>query len=178
MKQRRAASAAALDASLPGRSSRSPSRREIISHSAAQTWKLGERMGRLLKGSEVLALCGELGAGKTCFIQGLAKGLDVREPYVCSPTFIFIQQYEGRLTLYHVDLYRIDRASDAEGLGLLDCFHKKSVVAIEWAEKALELLPPLRITIEIKNLGRTERRLRFHIPAEFEDLWARWAAEK
>jgi tRNA threonylcarbamoyladenosine biosynthesis protein TsaE len=76
---------------------------------------MGERLGRLLKGGEVLAVCGDLGAGKTCFIQGLAKGLGVRETYLASPTFIFIQKYQGRLPFYHADLYRIDRASDAEG---------------------------------------------------------------
>jgi len=116
----------------------------------------------------VLAISGDLGAGKTCFSQGLARGLGVRETYLASPTFIFIQKYAGRTTFYHVDLYRIDRASDAEGLGLLECFDQKSVVAIEWAEKALEFLPALRITLEIKNRGGKDRQLLFHVPAEFE----------
>jgi tRNA threonylcarbamoyladenosine biosynthesis protein TsaE len=140
---------------------------ELVSRSPAQTRRLGERWGRRLRGGEVFAVCGDLGAGKTCFIQGLARGLGVRDPYLSSPTFVFIQKYAGRWTLYHVDLYRIDRASDAEGLGLLECFDQKSVVAVEWAEKAREFLPPLRITLEIKNRGGSERRLLFHVPAEF-----------
>ena len=141
---------------------------QLISHSPAETRRLGERLGHLLKGGAVLAVCGDLGAGKTCFIQGLAKGLEVRETYLPSPTFIFIKKYAGRLTLYHVDLYRIDRASDAEGLGLLECFDQKSVVAIEWAEKAFEFLPAVRITVEIKNRGGKERQLLFRIPVELE----------
>ncbi len=151
-------------------SPRPPLRLQLVSHSPAETRRLGERLGRLLKGGEVLAVCGDLGTGKTCFIQGLARGLGVREAYLSSPTFIFIQKYAGRLTFYHVDLYRIDRASDAEGLGLLECFDQKSVVAIEWAEKAFEFLPELRITVEIKNRGGKERQLLFHIPAEFEHV--------
>ena len=143
---------------------------EILSHSPAQTRRLGERLGRLLKGGEVLAVCGDLGAGKTCFIQGLAKGLGVRETYLPSPTFIFIQKYDGRMVFYHADLYRIDRASDAEGLGLLECFDQKSVSAIEWPEKALEYLPALRITVQIKNCGAKDRQLLFHVPAEFEHI--------
>ena len=156
-----------------GRQARlSPARRggqvQLVSHSPAQTRRLGERLGRLLKGGEVLAVCGDLGAGKTCFVQGLARGLGVREAYLASPTFIFIQKYAGRMTFYHVDLYRINRASDAEGLGLLECFDQKSVVAIEWAEKAYEFLPALRISIEIKNRGGKDRQLLFDVPAEFE----------
>ena len=143
---------------------------KILSHSPAQTRRMGERLGRLLKGGEVLAVCGDLGAGKTCFIQGLAKGLGVRETYLPSPTFIFIQKYDGRVVFYHADLYRIDRASDAEGLGLLECFDQKSVSAIEWAEKALEYLPALRITVRIKNRGAKDRQLLFHVPAEFEHV--------
>ena len=140
----------------------------FTSRSPAQTRKLGEKLGRLLKGGEVVALCGDLGAGKTCFIQGLAKGLDVRETYIASPTFIFIQKYDGRLTLYHADLYRIERPSEAEGLGLLECFNSKSVAAVEWAEKAIEYLPASRITLEIENRGEKMRELRFNIPAEYE----------
>jgi tRNA threonylcarbamoyladenosine biosynthesis protein TsaE len=143
---------------------------QLFSHSPAQTRRFGERLGRLLQGGEVFAVCGDLGAGKTCFIQGLARGLGVRDSYLSSPTFIFIQKYAGRLALYHVDLYRIDHASDAEGLGLLDCFDQKSIVAIEWAERAQAFLPPLRITVEIKNGGGSKRRLLFHVPAEFEYL--------
>jgi len=150
--------------------SRPPHCFQLISHSPAETRRLGERLGHLLKGGEVLAVCGDLGAGKTCFIQGLARGLEIRETYLSSPTFIFIQKYAGRLTFYHVDLYRIDRASDVEGLGLLECFDQKSVVAIEWAEKAFAYLPALRITVEIKNRGRKDRQLLFRIPAEFEHV--------
>ena len=148
--------------------SRTPFR--FHSRSPAQTRKLGERLGRLLKGGEVLALCGNLGAGKTCFIQGLAKGLGVREAYLPSPTFIFIQKYIGRLTLYHADLYRIERPSDAEGLGLLECFDRRSVAAVEWAEKAIEYLPAQRITLEIEQSGEKDRRLQFHVPAEYEHV--------
>jgi len=155
---------------LPIRAEAGGWRIRFVSHSPAQTRRFGEQLGRLLQGGEVFAVSGDLGAGKTCFIQGLARGLGVRDSYLPSPTFIFIQKYAGRLTLYHVDLYRIERASDAEGLGLLDCFDQKSIVAVEWAERAEAFLPPLRITLEIKNGGGSKRRLHFHVPAEFEYL--------
>jgi len=155
---------------LPIRAEANGTQFQFVSHSPAQTRRFGERLGHLLQGGEVFAICGDLGAGKTCFIQGLAKGLGVRDPYVASPTFIFIQKYAARLALYHVDLYRIDRASDAEGLGLLDCFDQKSVVAVEWAERAQAFLPTLKIPVEIKNCGGSKRRLLFHVPAEFEYL--------
>lgn len=167
LKSHRLPSASRTSGPIKGVSSR-PLNLQLASHSPAQTRRIGERLGRLLKGGEVLAVCGDLGAGKTCFIQGLAKGLGVRETYLASPTFIFIQRYQGRTAFYHADLYRIDRASDAEGLGLLECFDRKSVAAIEWAEKALEFLPALRITVKIKNRGEKDRQLMFHVPAELE----------
>jgi tRNA threonylcarbamoyladenosine biosynthesis protein TsaE len=168
LKTRRRPSAAGTAA--PMKTVSPPERAGIrfISRSPAETRRLAERLGRLLKGGEVFALSGDLGAGKTCFIQGLAKGVGVRESYLPSPTFIFLQRYEGRLTLYHADLYRIERPSDAEGLGLLECFDEKSVVAVEWAEKAIDYLPESRITIKIENRGEKERRLEFDVPAEYE----------
>jgi tRNA threonylcarbamoyladenosine biosynthesis protein TsaE len=109
--------------------------------SAAETQALAAALAAELPRGAVLCLHGDLGAGKTCFVQGLARALGVRRP-VGSPTFTLINEYRGRRGLAHIDLYRIRGAGDAFGLGLEDyLFHFDGVVAIEWAERAGELLP-------------------------------------
>lgn len=94
-----------------------------------------------LKGGAVLALHGDLGAGKTCFVQGLAAALGVQQA-VNSPTFTVIHEYACTPPLYHADLYRIRDADDAFGLGLEEYFGSDGIIVIEWAERAAELLPP------------------------------------
>jgi tRNA threonylcarbamoyladenosine biosynthesis protein TsaE len=135
---------------------------EIISKSQDETKSLGAALGKLLSGGEILGLEGELGAGKTCFIQGLARGLGVSESeYVRSPTFTIINEYSGRVPLYHFDLYRLGNVGEIDSLGYEEYFGGKGVVAIEWFEK----MPPadfrrllnLRIDITDDN----ERKLYF-----------------
>lgn len=101
----------------------------------------------------MLAFHGELGAGKTCFIQGLAEGLGVTQA-VNSPTFMIVNEYRGRLPLYHIDLYRIHGEEDALNLGLDEYLHGRGVTAIEWAEKVERLLPPaaVHITLEMRTV--------------------------
>lgn len=114
---------------------------ELETTSAAATQAFAAEWAATLPPGTVLCLHGELGAGKTCFVQGLAKGLGVRRP-VGSPTFTLINEYRGRLPLAHIDLYRVRGSADAFGLGLEDyLFHFAGVVAIEWAERAADLLP-------------------------------------
>lgn len=134
---------------------------EIITQSAQETQKLGEKIGRGLKKGKVVALYGELGGGKTTFIQGLARGLGVKKR-VISPTFVFSREYPlQRKTFYHVDLYRIEEADQAKGLGLKEMFSDPTaIVAIEWAEKIKKRLPKERMDVFFEYLDENKRRIR------------------
>ena len=139
----------------------------IVTRSAGETRALGRRLGRLLGPGTVLALRGELGAGKTCFVQGLARALGVRRP-VGSPTFTLINEYKGRRALAHVDLYRVRGAGDAFGLGLEDyLFRFGGIVAIEWAERVAELLPETcwHVRLEARGAGEQARTVTIDRPA-------------
>lgn len=134
----------------------------IDSFRAEDTFDLGKKIGEQSKAGEVYTLVGDLGAGKTVFTQGLAKGLGVKEP-VNSPTFTIVQVYEdGRLPFYHFDVYRIGDLSEMEEIGYEDCFYGKGVSLIEWADLIEELLPEeyTRITIQKdRNKGFDYRRI-------------------
>lgn len=111
-------------------------RLEIITHTEAETRTLGSQIGFFLSHGLTVALTGGLGSGKTCLVQGLARGLDVSDEYpVTSPTYTLINEYPGRLKLYHVDLYRLDNPVDCDDIGLYDILDSGGVVAIEWADK-------------------------------------------
>ncbi len=113
-----------------------------------ETIKLGEIIASLLKPGSIIALKGELGAGKTVLVKGVAKGLDTREE-PNSPTFVIMNAYEGRLPLYHFDLYRICGVDELEGIGYEDYFFGDGVSVIEWADRIEEILPEETIRIEI-----------------------------
>ena len=126
------------------------------------TRDLGRRLGELLQGGEVISLKGDLGAGKTTFVQGLAQGLGLSWNDVVSPTFILAVNLKGgRLELKHVDLYRLD-GEEALELGLEEMMtgpgYESGVTAVEWAERAEELLPGDRIEIELSWAGPDKRR--------------------
>ena len=129
---------------------------EMISHSPDETQQLGKNIGELATPGDIYLLAGSLGAGKTCLTQGIAWGLDIKE-YTLSPSFVLIRELHGRLPLYHIDLYRLDRLEEIADLGLDDYFHSSGVCTVEWAEKALNLLPPEHLLIEIRYLGDTKR---------------------
>ena len=108
----------------------------IITQTADQTRELGELIGSRLQSGVVIRLVGTLGSGKTCFVQGLARGLAVPPEYgVTSPTYALVHEYPGRLPLAHVDLYRIAGEMDAEAIGLLDLMDSRTVVAVEWSDR-------------------------------------------
>ncbi len=136
---------------------------EVITNSAKETQRLGEKISADLKPGSILALYGELGSGKTTLIQGLARGLGIKKRII-SPTFVFIRQYPIKNKIfYHIDLYRIDGAIDAQGLGLKDIFaDPKAIVAIEWAEKIKEVLPKKRIDIFFEYLGEDQRKIKIN----------------
>ena len=127
----------------------------IDSFCAKETSELGEKIGQMAKPGMVISLTGDLGVGKTVFTQGLAKGLGIEEP-VNSPTFTIVQVYEeGRLPLYHFDVYRIGDIEEMDEIGYEDYFYGEGVCLIEWADLIREILPEqmCRVTIE-KNLEK------------------------
>ena len=122
----------------------------IDSFCAKDTYELGEKIGQMAKPGMVISLTGDLGVGKTVFTQGLAKGLGIEEP-VNSPTFTIVQVYEeGRLPLYHFDVYRIGDIEEMYEIGYEDYFYGEGVCLIEWADLIREILPEqmCRVTIE------------------------------
>jgi tRNA threonylcarbamoyladenosine biosynthesis protein TsaE len=131
---------------------------EITSASPQETEAAGERLGHALGPGAVVALTGELGAGKTCFIRGLARGLGV-EATATSPTFVLINEYRGRLLVHHVDLYRIESLTEAMELGLLELMGGGEITVIEWADKLGPLLPTAAVRVTIEGLGDEARRI-------------------
>lgn len=130
----------------------------VTTRSADETVRFGFQLGQVLRPNDVIALTGQLGAGKTTLIQGLAAGLGVKD-YVTSPTFIIINEYEGRLPLYHIDLYRLDEGLAGADLGIEEYFSRGGVCVIEWAERLGGLLPPGAETIELAVVSETERKI-------------------
>lgn len=133
---------------------------ELVSRSPGQTRQLGVKIGRLAQPGDVILLSGELGAGKTCLTQGIARGLGIEENAL-SPTFVIIREMRGRLTLYHIDLYRLDNIEESIDLGLDDYLYGQGICVVEWAEKALSIMPKDHLLIEISYLSDTGRA--FHL---------------
>ena len=123
----------------------------IYSNSYEETYNLGVKIGRQLKPGDIVCLDGDLGVGKSVFSQGVAEGLGIEEP-ICSPTFTLIQEYEeGRIPLYHFDVYRIDSPWDMEDLGYEDYFYGEGACLIEWGSLIRELLPENTVYITISK---------------------------
>lgn len=133
----------------------------VLTNSFEETQSLGISFAKKLKGGEVLALYGDLGSGKTTFMQGLAKGLGI-EKKILSPTFIIMRTYRvGIKNLYHIDLYRINGEQDVEGLGLFELLgRQENIVAIEWPDKIENILPEKRINIVFEYLEDDKRKIR------------------
>jgi tRNA threonylcarbamoyladenosine biosynthesis protein TsaE len=133
---------------------------ETTSASAEATKAIGEVLGALVKPGDYLCLTGELGAGKTVFVQGLAKGMGVTGQYVTSPSYALVNEYRGRLTLYHIDLYRLSGTDDLIEIGFSE-YPGTGVAAVEWPERAAGLLPDDRLDVRIEYAGENTRRLLF-----------------
>jgi len=133
---------------------------ELATSDEEETRDLGETLGRALRKGDVILLSGDLGTGKTCLTQGIGRGLDSQAP-VNSPSFVLMNEYSGRETLYHVDLYRIEAVEELDELGLWD-YAEKGVLVIEWPERGAELIPGDGLVIELRygDIDR-QRRLRF-----------------
>lgn len=133
----------------------------ILTHSPDQTHALGQLIGRRLQSGLLIKLIGDLGSGKTCFVQGLASGLDVPEDYdITSPTYTLIHEYPGRIRFHHIDLYRIHDEMDAEAIGLWDMLDPDAVVAVEWADRLPdESWPAEALTLQINARGNDDREI-------------------
>jgi tRNA threonylcarbamoyladenosine biosynthesis protein TsaE len=131
---------------------------KLVSRSPEQTQRLGIRLGELAQSGDVFLLTGNLGSGKTCLTQGIAWGLGVKE-YAFSPSFVIIREYHGRLTLYHIDFYRLDRIEEIADLGLDEYLYGKGVCVVEWAEKGIAVLPKEHLLINLSYISDTERSI-------------------
>lgn len=139
----------------------------VVTNSAKETESLGERLAPFLKPGDVLALTGELGSGKTTFTKGIAKGLEVaRCEYVNSPSFVLVKEYKGRINLYHLDLYRLDKLYEIEYIGLQEYLDGDGIVVIEWAEKLDRLLPKEYLAIFIDIIDKDKRGFSFKADGE------------
>ncbi len=132
---------------------------ELISHSPEETQRLGVHIGELALPGDIFLLVGNLGTGKTCLTQGIAWGLGIKE-YAVSPSFVLVRELYGRLPLYHIDLYRLDHIEESMELGLDDYLYGQGVCVVEWAEKALRIMPAEHLLIRISYISDTERNFR------------------
>jgi tRNA threonylcarbamoyladenosine biosynthesis protein TsaE len=153
------------------------STRTVFTSSSRQTRSWGRKLGRLVQGGEIIGLIGELGTGKTCFVRGFTEGVGVgKDAWVRSPTFTLINEYEGRLPVYHIDLYRVAKREQLEGLNLREYLYGDGVSLIEW----FEYLPPEEVGehLELRMVhgGGDRRELTFVAHGErYQELLNRLA---
>ncbi|HEV7402159.1 MAG TPA: tRNA (adenosine(37)-N6)-threonylcarbamoyltransferase complex ATPase subunit type 1 TsaE [Chthoniobacteraceae bacterium] len=132
----------------------------IISHSAAETFEFGRTLAASLEGGEIIALCGDLGAGKTHLCKGIAAGLGADADEVTSPTFTLVHEYRGgRLPVFHFDFYRLESEAEALAVGLDDYLAAGGVVLIEWADKFRPLLPAGTRWFELRETAPDVREI-------------------
>ena len=142
---------------------------EYMTNAPEETEALGEKLGKLLRPGTVLAYLGDLGAGKTAFTRGLARGLGCRET-VTSPTYTIVKEYlGGRLPLFHFDMYRLASSDDLWDIGWEDYLDRQGVCAVEWSENVPEAMTGA-LTVRIEKLGDTVRRITIDGGAEYADL--------
>jgi len=133
----------------------------VITSSPEQTWRIGEILGAVLGAGDTVCLYGDLGSGKTNLAYGIARGLDVREQYITSPTFTFVNEYDGRIPLYHIDLYRLNDPGELENIGFDEYIDSDGVTVIEWAEKAEEELPVECLSVYLSIIDEHSREIGF-----------------
>ncbi|MCX6828232.1 MAG: tRNA (adenosine(37)-N6)-threonylcarbamoyltransferase complex ATPase subunit type 1 TsaE [candidate division Zixibacteria bacterium] len=131
----------------------------IITGSEEETIRTGRRFAAILQNGDLVVLTGPLGAGKTCFIKGIALGLGVKEEEIKSPSFTLVNEYYGSRPLFHFDLYRMKLVSELYQIGWDDYLLRDGIVVVEWGEKAEEFLPEKRVEVAIDIISENERRL-------------------
>ncbi len=133
----------------------------VITSNPEQTWRIGELLGARLGAGDTVCLYGDLGAGKTSFSYGIALGLDVKEQYITSPTFTFVNEYEGRVPFYHIDLYRLKDPEELESIGFEEYLDSDGVTVIEWAERAEDELPVECLSVYLSYVDEHSREVGF-----------------
>ncbi len=131
----------------------------ITSHSEAETLAMARRLAGSFKPGDVVVLTGPLGAGKTVFVRGLAQGCGIDDQLVTSPSFGFVNEYPGKPSLYHFDLYRLNDIVELYEIGWDEYLGRDGVTVIEWGEKAVPLLPPRYYLLEFSLVDETQRRI-------------------
>jgi len=131
---------------------------QLVSHNPEQTQDLGVHLGKLANAGDVFLLTGNLGSGKTCLTQGIARGLGIKE-YTSSPSFIIIREHHGSIPLYHMDFYRLDYIEEITDLGLEEYFYGNGVCVVEWAKKGINILPKNHLLIDLSYISYTVRSL-------------------
>ncbi len=140
--------------------------KKVITSLPEETISFAENFAKELKPNTVIALTGQLGAGKTTFTKGIAQALGVKEP-ITSPTFTLIQEYEGeQMPMFHMDLYRLESVEEFEMLGAEDYFFRNGITLIEWSEKAEEILPTNTIYIHFELNSQGNREINITTPGE------------
>lgn len=132
---------------------------KFISNSVDETISFGKKIGQVLQAGDVIGLVGELGSGKTYFTKGVAFGLGISPEMVTSPSFTLVNEYEGRLKLFHIDGYRLKDVSDFLSAGLDEYFYKDGVAIMEWADRWPEILPDNTIMVKFRILSEEKREL-------------------
>jgi tRNA threonylcarbamoyladenosine biosynthesis protein TsaE len=131
---------------------------DLVTSAPEETRELGAALAELLVPGDVISLTGDLGAGKTCLVQGAARSLGVQEP-VGSPTFVLVREYRGEIPVYHLDVYRLDRLQEVLDLGFEDLLDPGGVIFIEWGDAIDPLLPDSYLEVELSISGDDEMRL-------------------
>jgi len=150
----------------------------ITTHSPEETQQIGADIGERARIGDLILLVGNLGAGKTCLTQGIARGLGLHD-HTPSPSFVLVREYQGRLNLYHIDFYRLDDIREVAELGMSDYLDGEAICVVEWADRALDSLPEEHLLIKFEHLAVNERRLRFEPRGQryvglVEELKGKW----
>jgi tRNA threonylcarbamoyladenosine biosynthesis protein TsaE len=145
----------------------------FLSDSPDATLSLGKKIGGKLVPGSIIALTGELGCGKTLFTRGICIGLGVPERHVNSPTFVLVNEYKGRMPVFHLDMYQMNTPADAVELGITDYLARAraGVMIIEWAERIFSVLPPDILNVNFTVLSEQQRRIVFTADTGFEDVF-------
>lgn len=144
--------------------------KELISDSTEKTLEIGKRMAHFLGPGDVLALIGELGSGKTVLIKGIASGFGYDPNKVGSASFVIVQEYKAKVTIYHVDLYRLDDPMEIYEMDWDGILNSEALVLIEWAEKAIPLLPQGVLKVEFKILSLNAREIKISGDKRYQEL--------
>jgi tRNA threonylcarbamoyladenosine biosynthesis protein TsaE len=138
----------------------------MITSDVEQTWRVGEALGRLLEPGDVICLYGDLGSGKTNLSYGISRGLEVKDEYITSPTFTFVNEYQGRIPFYHIDLYRLKDVVELENIGFEKYIDSEGATVIEWAERAEDALPNVCLNVYLSYNEDDKREIGFYAEGE------------